>query len=52
MKRARQLLAMVAYVVVWFAFLPFAVIRVSTEWIVDELAMPLLDDLGAIANDD
>jgi hypothetical protein len=52
MKRARQISAVVAYVVVWFAFLPFAVIRVSTEWLVDSLAIPMLESLEVIANDD
>ena len=52
MKTARQLLAATAYVVVWFVFLPFAVIRVSTEWLVDSLAIPMLESLEVIANDD
>ena len=52
MKQARQLLAVTAYVVVWFVFLPFAVIRVSTEWLVDSLAIPMLESLEVIANDD
>jgi len=52
MKRVRQLAAVIAYVVVWFAFLPFAVIRVSAEWLVDSLAIPLLESLEVIANDD
>ncbi len=52
MKRVRQLSAVTLYVVVWFLFLPFAVIRVSTEWLVDSLAIPMLESLEAIANDE
>jgi hypothetical protein len=52
MKRARQLSAVTLYVVVWFVFLPFAVIRASTGWLVDSLAFPMLESLERIANDD
>ena len=52
MKRARQISAVVAYVFVWFVFLPFAVIRVSTEWLVDSLAIPMLESLEVIADDE
>ena len=52
MKWARRISAVVAYVVVWFAFLPFAVIRVSTEWLVDSLPIPMLESLEVIANDE
>ena len=52
MKRARRISAVVAYVVVWFAFLPFAIIRVLTEWLVESVAIPFLVSLEVIANDD
>jgi hypothetical protein len=52
MKRARQILAVMAYVTVWVAFLPFAVVRAVTGMLVEGLAIPLLDGLEVIANDD
>ena len=51
MKAFRQYLAVSIYVAIWLAFLPFAVIRVSTEWLIDSLVIPTLDSLEAIAND-
>ena len=51
MKTFRQYLAAGMYVAIWFAFLPVAVVRVSTEWLIDSLVIPTLDSLEAIAND-
>ena len=51
MKTARRYLAFAVFVVVWVAFLPFAVIRVSTEWLIDFLVIPTLDSLEAIIHE-
>ena len=51
MKTFRWYLAQVVYFVIWHAFLPFAVVRVATEWLIDCLVIPTLDSLQVIIND-
>ena len=51
MKTVRRYLAWAVFIVIWFAFFPFAVIRVSTEWLIDSLAIPTLDSLEAIIHE-
>lgn len=51
MKTARRYLAQAVYVVIWLAFLPFAVVRVATEWLIDCLVIPTLDSLQEIIHE-
>ena len=50
MKTARRYLAWALAIALFFAVLPFALLRNACEWVLD-LIMPTLDDLEAITRD-